>query len=201
MYCIKCLKYYAKHKLQNINRCCRGQICKICIKQSNYMCFYCKAHSSRYMENEELRFDKAYKYIIRKYKHKNIIYRCVWYINLNYDRKDDKFTYIDFNRHGKVCILEWQSNGKLDRNYDKPTTVSLGFIVYGEGFLTEPIFDRINYLSWRQKGILHREENKPSVIQLHFNGNIRKLEWYYNDVRLHINKLYNLHLNKNGDID
>ncbi len=195
MYCIKCLKYYAKHKLQNINRCCRGQICKICIKQRNYMCFYCKAHSSRYMQNEELLFDKAYKYRIRKYIYKDIIYHCVWYIDFNCDREGDKFSHIYLNRNGKVSYLGWQSNRKLHRNYDKPTTIDIGSIFKGK------YIDQINSLTWRLNGRCHREENKPSDIQLHFNGNIRKLEWYYNDVPLHINKLHNLHLNENGDID
>ncbi len=188
MYCIKCLKYYAKHKLQNINRCCRGQICKICIKHSNYMCFYCKAHSSRYMQNEGLQFDKVYKYKIRNYKCKNIIYRCVWYTDFNCDRVSDM--------NGKVYHLSWLSNGNYHRNYDKPTIIIVGSI------FKDKYNDNIIYLVWHQKGLCHRGDNKPAYIELHFNGNIRKLEWYYNDdATPYINKLHNFYLNENGDID
>ncbi len=194
MHCIKCFKYYTKHKLQNINRCCRGQICKICIKQSNYMCFYCKAHSSRYEQSEELQFDKAYKYRILKYKCKNIFYRCVWYIDFNYNREGDKFTHIYLDWNGKVSYLEWQSNGELHRNYDKPAFIDFGSIIKGE------YDDRIIFLEWHQKGMRHRKENKPSYILLHLNGTIRYLEWYYNNVLLHNNKLNNVTFNENGDI-
>ncbi len=194
MYCIKCLKYYAKHKLQNINRCCRGQICKICMIYGNYMCFYCKAHSSRYMQNGELQFDKAYKYIIRKYKYKDIVYGSLWYINFNSNREGDKFTYFYLYMNGIVYKLEWQSNGELHRNYDKPAYIDLNSI-----FKVKDVYmDQINSLAWQKNGRRHREENKPAYIKLHFNGNIWNLEWYYNDVPLHINKLQKLYLNEDG---
>ncbi len=207
MYCIKCFKYCAKHKLQNINRCCRSQICKICMKRSYYMmCFYCKAHSSRYMQKEGLLFDKAYKYRIRKYKYKDIIYQCMWYIDFNYDREGNKFTCIYLNRNGKVSELECQSNGKFHRNYDKPTFIDFGSIIKGEyndndnDNDNDNVDDRIIFLAWHQKGMRHRKENKPSYILLHLNGTIRYLEWNYNNVLLHINKLNNVTFNENGDI-
>ncbi len=118
----------------------------------------------------------------------------MWYIDFNYNRDGDKFTHINLNSNGKVYYFEWQSNGKLHRNYDKPSSINLGFII------KDKYDDRIIFLAWRQNGIRYREDNKPSYIELHFNGNIRKLEWYYNDVPLHINKLHNLQLNENGGI-
>ncbi len=154
------------------------------------MCFYCKAHNSRYMQYKELLIDKAYKYKIRTYN-----YYCMWYIDFDCDREGDKFTYFYLNRNGKVYIFKWHSNGKYHRNYDKPTCINFNSI------FKNVYMDKINYLAWRQNGIRHREENKPSAIQLHFNGNIRKLEWYCNGVSLHINKLHKLYLNENGDID
>ncbi len=196
MYCIKCFKYYAKHKLQNINRCCSKRICKICIKHSNYMCFYCKAHCSRYKQNEELLFDKAYKYKIRKYKYKDIIYLCLWYTDFNCYREINGFARNNLNMNGKVSHLRWLFNGNYHRNYDKPTSIIVGSL------FKDKYIDNIVYLVWYQKGICHRGDNKPAYIELHFNGNIRKLEWYYNDdATPYINKLHNFYLNENGDID
>ncbi len=158
------------------------------------MCFYCKAHNSRYMQYGELLFDKAYKYKIRNYKH-NMIYSCDWYIDFNCYREDDKFTYVYLNMNGKVLHLGWQPNEMLHRNYDKPAFI----IPFKKG--KYKYNDRIYYLSWNQNGRYCRRENKPNVIQLHFNGNINYLGWYYIDMPLHINKLHNLYLNENGDID
>ncbi len=158
------------------------------------MCFYCKAYNSRYMQYRELLFDKVYKYKIRNYK-QNMIYSCDWYINFNCDREGDQFTGIYLYENGTISYLKWQPNGKPYRNYDKPTCIDFNYVF-------EVVYnDRIRYLAWRHGGKFHREENKPCYIHLHFNGNIWKLEWYCNGVPLHINKLHNLRLNENGDIN
>ncbi len=177
MYCDNCINFICdgKRELQNINRCCRGQICKICMNildlyymnHGHYMCFYCKAHSSRYKYNDGLKFDKAYKYKI--YKH--ILYsftRCIWYIDFDICREGDRYSYITIYKNGSIEFICFQLNNKyIYRIGNRPSIIAIDNKTFC-----------IQCLRWFINDQFISENNKKRYIFMYNNGNLHSLILY-----------------------
>ncbi len=179
MYCGACLISSNKRELQNINRCCRGKICKICMERSNYisnyMCFYCNAHRSRYKNIGILKLDKAYKYKITINAMHSFNRYITRYIYFTMGREGDEPCRINLSENGSIKSLEWwiyniQHNNYIYRlNDDKPRTIYMGSLSNGTAF-------QIVYIVWNSD----RKKNKLGDIYFHDNGNIYYYKWYRN---------------------
>ncbi len=180
-YCGNCINIISKDKwkLQNINRCCRGKICKICMNTldlyylyciGNNMCFYCKAQSSRYLYQyyRAHKLDKAYKYKIRKYVKTYIDYK--WYIGFDECREGDRPSNVDFYRDsGSIKSLAFMLNNEyIYRNCDRPSNIS----IYDNKRFS------IQCLCWFINEHSIRKNNKPHYIYIYNNGNLNSLSIY-----------------------